>query len=48
MAATRSYSIVVTVGKGGRVMVPVLFDPDAVWGVKPDHLVHGTVNGMGV
>lgn len=48
MSATRSYSTVVTTGKGRRVMVPVPFDPDAVWGVKPEHRVHGTVNGMGV
>jgi Bacteriocin-protection, YdeI or OmpD-Associated/Domain of unknown function (DUF1905) len=48
MAATRSFSTVVTVGKGKRVMVPVPFDPDVVWGNKPDHRVHGTVNGLGV
>ncbi|WP_204082986.1 DUF1905 domain-containing protein [Asanoa ishikariensis] len=24
------------------------FDPDTIWGGKPRHLVHGTVNGMGV
>lgn len=29
-------------------MVPVPFDPDTVWGAKPDHRVHGTVNGMNV
>jgi hypothetical protein len=29
-------------------MVPVPFDPDAVWGTKPEHRVSGTVNGMGV
>ncbi len=36
------------VGVGRRVYVPVLFDPDRVWGTKPQHHVHGTVNGMGV
>ncbi len=46
--ATCSFSTVVTTSKRGRVMVPVPFDPDAVWGVKPDHRVHGTVNGMAV
>jgi hypothetical protein len=30
------------------VFVPVPFDPDAVWGRKAVHHVHGTVNGMGV
>jgi len=29
-------------------MVPVPFDPDGVWGSKPEHHVAGTVNGMGV
>ena len=33
---------------GARVMVPVPFDPDAVWGPKPKHHVRGTVNGRGV
>jgi hypothetical protein len=32
----------------GRPFVPVGFDPDEVWGVKPRHLVAGTVNGMGL
>ena len=30
------------------MFVPVPFDPDAEWGQKADHHVHGTVNGMGV
>ena len=39
-----------TVGEGarGRTFVPVPFDPDQVWGVKPRHHVAGTVNGMRV
>ena len=48
MPATRSYSTVVTTGDRKRVMVPVPFDPDTVWGRKPEHRVHGTVNGMSV
>lgn len=48
MKTTRSYSAVVTAGERKRVMVPVPFDPDAVWGHKTDHRVHGTVNGMNV
>ena len=24
------------------------FDPDHMWGIKKEHRVHGTVNGMGV
>lgn len=45
---TRSYSTVVTTGERRRVMVPVPFDPDTVWGAKSDHRVSGTVNGMDV
>ena len=45
---TRSYSTVVTTGDRNRVMVPVPFDPDTVWGIKSDHRVSGTVNGMNV
>lgn len=48
MPTTRSYSAVVTTGHRDRVMVPVPFDPDSVWGSKPEHRVHGTVNGMNV
>jgi hypothetical protein len=31
-----------------RVLVPVPFDPDELWGTKREHRVHGTVNGLGV
>ena len=48
MSTTRSYSTVVSTSGDKRVMVPVPFDPDLVWGVKPAHRVHGTVNGMNV
>ena len=37
-----------TTGDRNRVMVPVPFDPDTVWGRKSDHRVGGSVNGMGV
>jgi hypothetical protein len=36
-----------TAGRG-RVLVPVPFDPDTVWGPKPRHHVHGTVAGRGI
>ena len=42
------YTAVVTTGPTKRVMVPVPFDPDEAWGQKPQHHVHGSVNGMGV
>lgn len=45
---TRSFSTVVTMVGRDRVMVPVPFDPDTVWGTKSDHRVSGTVNGMNV
>jgi hypothetical protein len=32
----------------GHILIPVPFDPDAVWGAKPRHHIDGTVNGMGV
>jgi hypothetical protein len=40
---SRSFDAVVTVGPKGRVMVPLPFAPDDVWGTKPDHHVAGTV-----
>lgn len=30
---------------GNRVFIPLPFDPQAVWGEKQRHYVHGTVNG---
>ena len=36
------------ISSGKRVLVPVPFDPDAVWGRKTVHRVHGTVGGHGV
>lgn len=44
----RRYATVVTNGPKKRVMVPVPFDPDHVWGAKPEHHVAGSVNGMPV
>lgn len=44
----RRYTATVSTGTRGRVFVPVPFDPDQVWGVKPRHHVTGTVNGMRV
>ncbi len=43
----RSYPTEVTTDNSGRVMVPVPFDPDEVWGKKPRHHVAGTIGGMG-
>jgi hypothetical protein len=48
MSGTRSYRTIVTSDGRGRVMVPVPFDPDQLWGSKPQHRVHGKLNEMGV
>jgi bifunctional DNA-binding transcriptional regulator/antitoxin component of YhaV-PrlF toxin-antitoxin module len=40
---SRSFDAVVTVGRKGRVMVPLPFAPDDVWGTKQEHHVAGTV-----
>jgi hypothetical protein len=33
---------------GGRLFVPVPFDPDREWAPKPQHHIHGTVAGCKV
>lgn len=35
-------------GSGGRVFVPVPFDPNDAWGQKEKHYITGTVNGCPV
>jgi hypothetical protein len=40
---SRSFDAVVIAGPKGRVMVPLPFAPDDVWGPKPDHHVAGTI-----
>jgi hypothetical protein len=42
------YRTAVTAAGRGRVVVPVPFDPDHVFGPKARHHVAGTVNGMRV
>jgi hypothetical protein len=42
------FKAVVTTDSKKRVLVPVPFDPDQVWGHKLEHRVHGLVNGMPV
>ncbi|MGH8951826.1 MAG: YdeI/OmpD-associated family protein [Acidimicrobiia bacterium] len=48
MSTSKHFTTVVTTDERRRVLVPVPFDPDVVWGAKPAHHVAGTVNGMGV
>ena len=45
MTRQRFTATVADAGRG-RVRIPVPFHPDTVWGVKPRHHIHGTVNGM--
>jgi hypothetical protein len=44
----RRFDAMVTTDSRKRVLVPLPFDPDEVWGPKREHRVHGTVNGMAV
>jgi hypothetical protein len=45
MTQQRFTATVADAGRG-RVRIPVPFNPDTVWGAKPRHHIHGTVNGM--
>ncbi len=45
---SRTFRAVVVNDSKGRVVVPVPFDPDTVWGKKDRHHVAGTVNGISV
>jgi Bacteriocin-protection, YdeI or OmpD-Associated/Domain of unknown function (DUF1905) len=39
------FTATATAAPRGHVLIPVPFDPDAVWGAKGRHLIAGTVNG---
>ncbi|SHN43196.1 YdeI/OmpD-associated family protein [Cryptosporangium aurantiacum] len=45
---SRRFATAAAAAPRGHVLIPVPFDPDGVWGVKPRHHVRGTVNGMPV
>ena len=45
---SQRFSVTVVKRPKGLVVVQVPFDPDAIWGAKPEHHVHGTINGMDV
>jgi bacteriocin resistance YdeI/OmpD-like protein/uncharacterized protein DUF1905 len=45
---SKRFTATATAASRGRILIPVPFDPDTVWGTKPRHHIHGTVNGMGV
>jgi hypothetical protein len=46
--APETFRAVVASDSNGRVLVPLPFDPDRSWGVKPRHHLAGTVNGRRV
>jgi hypothetical protein len=48
VAEAQRFTTTLVADRKQRVFVPVPFDPDAVWGPKREHHVHGTVRGMGV
>jgi len=48
MGTPKRFKTVVTTDARRRVLVPVPFDPDQLWGPKGQHRVSGTVNGLGV
>lgn len=43
---SRTFTAVVE-GRKTKAYVVTPFDPDEVWGVRPTHLLHGTINGCG-
>jgi hypothetical protein len=45
---SQEFAVVVTSAGRGKLLVPVPFDPDQVWGPKQRHHVAGTVNGVRV
>ena len=44
----RTFSVTLEATAKGKARVPVPFDPDEVWGTKPEHQVDGTVAGIAV
>jgi hypothetical protein len=44
----KSFTVTVVADRRRRVLVPVPFEPDQVWGARTEHHVAGTVNGMGI
>jgi len=45
---SQRFAATVAATRGGKLLVPVPFDPDQVWGSKQRHHVAGTVNGARV
>jgi len=47
-AKGQQFTATVAAATRGRMLIPVPFNPDTVWGAKPRHHIRGAVNGMGV
>jgi hypothetical protein len=45
MEAQRFTAILAAAGRG-KLLVPIPFDPDQIWGAKQRHHITGTVNGI--
>ncbi|MFE5670478.1 YdeI/OmpD-associated family protein [Agromyces sp. NPDC056523] len=45
MGTQRRFRATVMVDRRGRTIVPIPFDPDEAWGMKPRHPVRGSVAG---
>lgn len=45
---SRRFAVPVAHASGGKLLVPLPFDPDQVWGAKQRHHIAGTVNGVRV
>ncbi|HEY0530244.1 MAG TPA: YdeI/OmpD-associated family protein [Actinoplanes sp.] len=45
---SQRFVVAVVAGPGGKLLVPVPFNPDSVWGTKQRHHVAGTVDGVRV
>ena len=44
-AGKRRFEALIASAKDGRVYLPLPFDPDQVWGVKPRHHLRGSIGG---
>jgi len=45
---SKRFAVAVAAAGRGKLLVPIPFDPDQVWGAKRRHHVAGTVNGVRV
>jgi hypothetical protein len=45
---SQQFTATLVAANRGRLLIPVPFDPDAIWGTKPRHHIAGTVNSIPV